>query len=74
MNDYPQTPEIHVTRDALDASTEVGRQVVMLIAELAKAQAEGAALRARYEEHGRMPLVVGCAELERLRDDKEAQG
>jgi len=58
MTVYPQTPEIAVTRRALDASTEAGRQVVVLIAELAKAQAEVAALLARYE-----------ALAERLRDD-----
>ena len=76
--DYPQTPEIAVTRAALDASTEAGRVVILLIAENAKLNAENtelraevAALRARYEAHGRMPLVVGVAMLERLRDDEE---
>ena len=69
MTMYPDKPEIAVTRRALDASTEAARRVLVLIAELAKAQAENERLRARYEAHGRMPLVVGCAELERLRDD-----
>ena len=69
MTDYPQTPEIAVTRRALDASTEAARQVVVLIAENARLRADIAALRARYEAHGRMPLVVGVAMLERLRDD-----
>ena len=58
MTTYRDKPEIAVTRRALDASTEAGRQVVVLIAELAKAQAEVAALLARYE-----------ALAERLRDD-----
>jgi len=58
MADYPIRGEIAVTRAAIDASTEAARQVVVLIAELAKAQAEVAALLARYE-----------ALAERLRDD-----
>ena len=55
MTDYPQTPEIAVTRRALDASTEAARQVVVLIAELAKAQAENERLRERLAALERMP-------------------
>ena len=47
MANYPQTTEAAVTRDALDASTEAARQVVVLIAENARLRAEVAALRAR---------------------------
>ena len=54
MTTYPDTPEITVTRAAFDAS----KRIIELIAELAKAQAEVAALLARYE-----------ALAERLRDD-----
>ena len=36
MENYPQTPEITVTRAALDASTEAARQVIVLIAENAR--------------------------------------
>jgi len=55
MADYPIRGEIAVTRAAIDASTEAARQVVVLIAELAKAQAENERLRERLAALERMP-------------------
>ena len=71
MTTYRDKPKIAVTRAALDASTEAARQVVVLIAENARLRADIAALQARDAAHGQMPLVVGVAMLERLRDDEE---
>ena len=73
MANYPQTTEAAVTRAALDASTEAGRVVILLIAENARLREQVAALREDIAALWARDTVreQKLVSLERLRDDKE---